>query len=53
VSGNQTSLSEKPEISNKRLIKTINILGQDSHSISNMLLFNVYDDVTVEKKISI
>lgn len=53
VSGNQTSLSETPETSNKRLIKTINILGQEAHLISNMLLFNVYDDGTVEKKISI
>ena len=53
VSGNQTSLNETSETSNKRLIKTINILGQETQSISNMLLFNVYDDGTVEKRIII
>lgn len=38
---------------NKQLIQVIDILGRDSKEIKNKLLFYIYDDGTVDKKIII
>jgi len=38
---------------NNRLIKTVNVLGRRTQHKSNTLLFYIYDDGTVEKKIII
>ena len=39
--------------SNSRLIKSINVLGQPINSPSNSIIFNIYDDGRVEKRIVI
>ena len=51
VGNNTTSLNDQKDVFNRRLLKTINVLGQEIQSSSNKLLFYVYDDGLVEKKI--
>ena len=53
VGSNTTSLNDQKDDFNRRLLKTINVLGQEMQSSSNKLLFYIYDDGTVEKKIII
>ncbi len=50
VSSSQTGINEVDNSLNRNLLKTINVLGQEIQSQSNTLLFNVYNDGTVEKK---
>jgi len=45
-----TSLLEN-EITNRKLLKIVNTLGEDSPKRKNTLLFYIYDDGTVKKKI--
>ena len=40
-------------ISDKKLIKSIDLLGRVTHNQYNSVLFYIYDDGTVEKKIII
>ena len=49
------SSSENEEIIhlNKKLLKIINILGIESNYVNNTILFYIYDDGTVEKRIVI
>ena len=51
VGSNTTSLNNQDNIPEKNLSKIINILGQEVQSSSNNLLFYIYDDGTVEKRI--
>ena len=51
VGSNTTSLNDQKDVFNRRLLKTINVLGQEIQSSSNKLLFYIYDDGLVEKKI--
>jgi len=44
-----TSVSEMP--TTKKLLKVIDILGRETKEIKNSILFYIYDDGTVEKKI--
>ena len=53
VGSNTTSLNDQKDVFNRRLLKTINVLGQEIQSSSNKLLFYIYDDGLVEKKISL
>ena len=53
VSSNQTSLNEPSEAFNKRLIKTINILGQETRDKSFTPLIDLYDDGSSQKRIMI
>ena len=51
VGNNTTSLNDQKDVFNRRLLKTINVLGQETQSPSNKLLFYIYDDGAVDKKI--
>ena len=53
VSSGQAGVDEVDNSLNRNLLKTINVLGQEIQSQSNSLLFNVYNDGTVEKKMII
>ena len=45
-----TGVSEN-ESGNKKLLKFVNVLGEDSPHRKNTLLFYIYKDGTVEKKL--
>ena len=53
VGTNTTSLNNQESLSEKDLSKIINTLGQEVQSDLNNLLFYIYDDGTVEKRIII
>ena len=53
VGTNTTSLNNQENLSEKDLSKIINQLGQEVQSDLNNLLFYIYDDGTVEKRITI
>jgi polyhydroxybutyrate depolymerase len=48
-----TTLIDNTTIKDKRLVKITDILGREINRTSNALLFYIYDDGTVEKKIII
>jgi len=50
---NETSINELNTSLNKKLLKTVNVLGQEIQKQSNTLTFYIFDDGTVEKKIII
>ena len=48
------TVSEQGALNNNRkLLKIVDALGHESKATTNMLLFYIYDDGTVEKKISL
>jgi len=49
----QTSLNEHPNSINKKIISTVNMLGQSAQIPTTDLLFYIYNDGTVEKRITI
>jgi len=51
VGSNTTSLNDQKDDFNRRLLKTINVVGQEEQYSANNLLFYIYDDGTVEKRI--
>jgi polyhydroxybutyrate depolymerase len=53
VSNVQTGINEQNIKLSRKLIKTINVLGQSSKGKQNIPLFYIYDDGTVEKEIII
>ena len=53
VSSNQTGIDVMDNSLNRKMLKIINVLGQEIQSSSNILLFHIYDDGTVEKRIII
>ena len=53
VSNNQTGLNNESYNSNKNLLKVVDNLGREVKDSRNNLLFYIYDDGTVEKKIVI
>ena len=53
VGTNTTSLNNQDNLTEKNLSKIINTLGQETQSSLNRLLFYMYDDGAVEKKIVI
>ena len=49
-----TSINESSSISSRQLIKIVDFYGREVNAIQeNQLLFYLYDDGTIEKKISI
>jgi chitinase len=48
-----TNIFDHENISNRKLIKVINVLGEEIYNKRNTLLFYIYDDGTVEKRITI
>ena len=52
-SNNTTSVIDHLSEIQNPLIKIIDLLGRDTREIKNQLLFYIYDDGTVEKKIII
>ena len=51
VSSNQTSINEQSISLNKKLLSTINVLGQKVQTSTTTLLFYIYNDGTVERRI--
>jgi len=51
VSSNQTSIKEQSISLNKKLLNTINVLGQEVQTSTTTLLFYIYNDGTVERRI--
>ena len=43
--------TKEPNVANKKLIKIVDILGRESKPIPNTMLFYIYDNGTVEKRI--
>jgi hypothetical protein len=46
-----TTSSTNELITNKNLLKTINLLGKETNISRNNILLNIYNDGTVEKRI--
>jgi len=53
VGTNTTSLNNQENLTEKNLSRIINTLGQETQSSLDLLLFYIYDDGTVEKRIVI
>ena len=53
VGVNTTSLNEQEDLSEKNISRIINTIGKNVQFPSNNLLFHIYDDGSVEKRISI
>ena len=51
VTNAQTFVSTIPE--NKKIIKVIDLLGRETKGTKNEVLFHIFDDGTVEKRIVI
>ena len=51
--GNITSTFNIPINSNRKLQKTVDLLGRESKPQKNIPFIEIYDDGTVEKKITI
>lgn len=47
------SMSNEKQKPKNKLVKVLDLLGRKSHAISNQLLFYIYDDGSVEKRIII
>ena len=48
---NYSNITKHPLILNKTIIKTINILGQEKRNYKNQIMFEIYNDGSVSKKI--
>jgi hypothetical protein len=53
ISNSPTSINNQENLTEKNLSKIINTLGQEIQSSLDRLLFYIYDDGTVEKRIVI
>ena len=49
ITSNNTSINSENLKPKKKLIKTVNLFGQDVGQIKNKFILNIYDDGTVEK----
>ena len=47
---NNSNINKHPIISNKTIIKTINILGQEDRNNKHQIMFEIYNDGSVSKK---
>jgi len=52
LKNNTTVIQDTPKVSKKKLLNTIDVLGRETKQ-TNQLLFYIYDDGTVEKRIVI
>ena len=48
-----TAISNEKQKAKKKLVKVLDVLGRESHAINNQLLFYIYNDGSVEKRLII